>query len=214
MLANRAELLRCRTKSALPSRCTWVSSFLWIPVLASRTPPEIKWLLVERATLAGDIEQLARRRTMLDAEMDKLRSRVLALDTSLRLLDARVNAAAAGKVLRHRQQYGERGTLKAFIVQTVRATERGLSMRTITGLVVGHFGLEFLSRAELARYCANSIRPQLRRLREEGLVENLPGAGPEGQLWRWKRGVPTLADLARLAGLPPSKAHDGDQDEA
>jgi hypothetical protein len=180
--------------------------------LASRTPPEVKWLLVERATLAGDIEQLARRRLMLDAEMEMLSSRVQALDTSIRLLDARVRAAAAGTIFRHCQQYGERGALRTFIMQTVLDTEHGLPLRAIAGLAAAHFRIEFLSKVELTRYRQNSIRPQLQRLREEGLVENHPGAGPEGMLWRWKRGLPTLADLARLAGLPPSEAHDGDQD--
>lgn len=181
--------------------------------MAYRTPPEIKWLLVERATLAGDIEQLARRRVMLDAEIEMLSSRAQALETSIRLLDARVNSAAAGKVLRHCQQYGERGALKAFIMQAVRETEKGLSIRAIAGLAAAFFGIEFLAKTELARYCANSIRPQLRQLRDEGLVENLSGAWPEGMLWRWKRGLPTLADLARLAGPPPSEEWDGDQDE-
>jgi hypothetical protein len=181
--------------------------------LASRTPPEIKWLLVERATLTGDIEQLARRRAALDAEMDKLRSRVQALDTSLRLLDARVNATAAGKVFRHCQQYGERGTLQAFIVQTVRETEHGLSIRAITGLAAAHFGLEFLSKTELTRYCVNSIRPRLKELRSQGLVENLPGTTSEGMLWRWKRTLPTLAELVVLAaGTPPPRGPNGHPD--
>jgi hypothetical protein len=178
--------------------------------LASRTPPEIKWLLVERATLAGDIEQLARRRVLLDAEMEILRSRAQALDTSIRLLDARVNAGAAGKVFRHCKQYGGRGALKAFIVQTVFESESGLSGRSIARLAAAHFGIEFLTNGELARYCANTIRPQLRQLREEGLVRTIAGAWPEGLLWCPVQGLPTFADLARLAGLPPSKAHDGD----
>lgn len=183
--------------------------------MASRTPPEIKWLLLERATLAGDIEQLARRRALLDVGMENLRSRVQALDTSIRLLDVRVNAAVAGKIRRHCQQYGERGALKAFIAQTVRETEHGLSLRAIAALAAAHFRIEFQSKAELTRYLQNSIRPQLQQLREDDLVENQPRTGPDGMLWRSKRSdMPSFAELARLAGLPPSTAHDGDQDEA
>jgi hypothetical protein len=37
--------------------------------LTSRTPPEIKWLLVERATLVGDISRLEQRRALLEAEL-------------------------------------------------------------------------------------------------------------------------------------------------
>lgn len=175
------------------------------------TPPEIKWLLVERATLVGDIEQLARRRAMLDTEMERLQAQVQALDMSIRLLDARVRAAAAGTVFRHCQQYEERGALKAFIVETVRGSEHGLSMRAIARLTATHFGIEFISEIELTRYCRNSIGPQLRLLREEGLVENFPGTGPDGMLWRWKRAMPTLADLASLSGGARDRVPKGEQ---
>lgn len=116
--------------------------------MASRTPPEIKWLLVGRATLAGDIEQLARRRAMLDAEMEALRSRAQALDTSIRLIDVHVNEGAARKVHRRCQQYGERGALKAFIMRTVRETEHGLSTHAAARLTAAHFGIEFLTISE------------------------------------------------------------------
>lgn len=169
--------------------------------MASRTPPEIKWLLVERATLAGDIEQLARRQALLDAKMEALQAKVQALDTSIRLLDARVNGSVAGKIRRHCQQYGERGALKAFIMHTLRETEHGLSIRAVARLTAAHFGIEFLTIAELTRYCQNSIRPLLKELRSQALVENLPGTQPDGMLWRWKRTLPALADLARLTSL-------------
>ncbi|MGB9109849.1 MAG: hypothetical protein WCC39_14300 [Telluria sp.] len=181
--------------------------------MASRTPPEIKWLLVERATLAGDIEQLARRRALLDAEMEALRSRAQALDTSIRLLDARVNAAAAGQVFRHCQQYGERGALKAFIVRAICESKSGLSGRAIARLAAAHFGIEFLTNGELARYCANTIRPQLRQLREEGMVKTIPGAWPEGLLWCQKERHPTFADLAHLASLPIWEGPESAQNE-
>lgn len=174
----------------------------------TQTPPEIKWLLVERATLVGDIEQLARRRALLDTELQRLHSQVQALDASIRLMDARVNAAAAGTVFRHCRQYGGRGALRAFIVQTVRDAEHGLSMRAIAGLTAAHFGLEFLAETELTRYCRNSIRPQLQLLRDEGVFESSQEEGPGGVLvWRFRRALPSLADLARLSGV----AHDGEQ---
>jgi hypothetical protein len=172
------------------------------------TPPEIKWLLVERATLVGDIEQLTRRRAMLDAEIESLQSQVRALDASIRLIDARVNAAAAGTVFRHCRQYGGRGALRAFIVRTVRDAEHGLSMRAIAGLTAAHFGLEFLTETEMTRYCRNSIRPQLQLLRDEGVFESSQEDVPGGVLlWNFKRALPSLADLARLSGT----AQNGEQ---
>lgn len=85
-------------------------------------------------------------------------------------------------------------------------------MRAIAVVAVNHFQLQFASTDEFTRFTHNSVRQQLKKLREDGFVESLPGPWPDGMLWHWKRTLPTLADLARLAGLPPSKAHDGDQD--
>lgn len=45
----------------------------------------------------------------------------------------------------------ERGALKAFIMQAVRETEKGLSIRAIAGLAAAFFGIEFLAKTELAR---------------------------------------------------------------
>jgi hypothetical protein len=180
----------------------------------TQTPPEIKWLLVERATLVGDIEQLARRRALLDTEMEDLQSRVAALDTSIRLLDARVHAAAAGKVFRHCPQYNRRGALKAFIVQDVGETDEGLSVHAIAAHAAAYFGKEFLTKAEFLRYCHNSIRPQLQLLREEGLLESVQGSAPGGMLlWRHARALPTFAELARLSGAAHDKVLDCEQNQ-
>lgn len=167
--------------------------------MATKTRPDIKWLLVERATLVGDIAQLERRRTLLDAEIARLHALVTVLDTSICLAERRVRPDAAGSVRRHRQSYGRRGALQAFLVQTLQdAADVGLSAREVTMLANAHFGLDFVSKAELNSYLRNSIQPRLRELRETGQVENAPSTGRDATLWRWKRSILTFADLTRL----------------
>lgn len=109
--------------------------------MVTKTRPDIKWLLVERATLVGDIAQLERCRTSLDAEIARLRALVAALDTSVCLAERRVQPDAAGTVRRHRQSYGRRGALQAFIVQTLgdgaevawpREVRRNLGISSVT----------------------------------------------------------------------------------
>lgn len=164
--------------------------------MATKTRPDIKWLLVERATMVGDIELLERRRTLLDAEIARLRTLVAALDTSVSLAERHVRPDAAGSVQRHRQSYGRRGALQDFLVQTLQdATDEGLSAREVTLLASAHFGLDFVSKAEFNCYLRNSVQPRLRELRAKGQVDNPSSRGREVTLWRWKRSLLTFADL-------------------
>jgi hypothetical protein len=169
-------------------------------MMATKTRPDIKWLLVERATLVGDIAKLERRRTLLDIEIARLHALVVALNTSIRLTELRVRPDAAGSVQRHRQSYGRRGALQAFLVQTLQdAADVGLSAREVTRLASAHFGLDFVGKAEFNSYLRNSVQPRLRELREKGQVENTSSTGRDATLWRWKQSMLTFADLTRLA---------------
>lgn len=183
--------------------------------VTTKTPPEIKWLLVERATLVGDIAQLERRRGLLDAEIARLHSQVAALDTSVRLVERRVRPDVAGSVRRHRENYGRRGALQAFLVQSLQdAADVGLSAREVTLMASAQFGLDFVSKAEFNNYLRNSVHPRLRELREKGQVENLASPGRDGMRWRWKRTTPTFADLAILVQGPVAVGSDGTLGEA
>jgi hypothetical protein len=195
---------RRSTKSPLPVRCTWVSSCPCAPKLRTRTPPELKWLLVERATLAGDLANLKTRLSLLETEIGQVQSALQALDTTIRLTEARARPDAAGVVRRHRGQYGRRGALKAFVIETLRQASTGLTTRDIALVACMHFGLEFVSETEFNSYLTNTVRSQLSQLAGEGLVSTSRSGGPGTMLWTWKRGLPTLAELALLAGAAPS----------
>lgn len=170
--------------------------------MRSRTPPDLKWLLVERATLAGDLLQMELRQVELTAEIAKTKFRVQALDTTIRLCHSNARSDAAGAVRRHTSGYGRRGALKACIVNALQQAEAGITMRAVALVAANHFQLQFDSTDEFTRFAHNSVRQQLKKLREDGFAESLPGPWPDGLLWRWKRTLPTLADLARLASVP------------
>lgn len=182
--------------------------------MASRTPPEVKWLLVERATLMGDIVQLERRQALLAAELAQLRVTREALDHTIAVLESRARADAGGTVRRHSPAYGSRGALKHFLVSTVLASTAEFTLQALTSQAEEHFRLKFATQEERTQFMRNSLRPQLQRLRREGMLEVLSAGQNQSSTWRLRPRVHTFADLARLTGLPVSKAHDGDQDEA
>jgi hypothetical protein len=181
--------------------------------LTSRTPPELKWLLVERATLVGDIVQLERRRALLDADIAGLHRTIQALDTSMRILESRLEPGAAGIRFRHLPGYGRRGALKDFIVKTLQDVEVGLSTREVGQRVATAFALEFVSRSEFSAFLENTIRPGLKDLRRAGKVESRPKAKGGELLWRGKCGIPTLSELALLTGATLVSSHNGEIDD-
>lgn len=84
----------------------------------------MKWLLVERATLAGDLASLKMRLCHLESKIAQVQSAVQALDTTILLIESRVRPNAAGVIPRHETGYGARGALRAFIVETLQDTAR------------------------------------------------------------------------------------------
>lgn len=170
--------------------------------MRTRTPPELKWLLVERATVVGDIARLDARQALLAAELADRWATLRALDTTIRLTEYPVAPNAAGVVRRFAREYGQRGALKEFIVSTLRDRALGgMGTRALAQDASVHFGLNFATKAEFSIFQKNSVRPQVARLREQGLVElvNVDGKPHNAGLWRLKKALPTLAELTALA---------------
>ena len=197
--------------------------------MSTKTPPLLKWLLVERATLAGDVARVSEQEANIDRELrrvqerqallaleaqrlqlykaqlpvllDEKRARIAALDTTIGLASADLVApSAAGTVRAFSGRYGQRGDLKAFIIDELRkAAPSAVATSTIVRGAIANFGLIFPTPGEQKAFMKNTITPQLTRLREQGLVEALhtKSRGAAEGSWRWKAGYPTLADLAR-----------------
>jgi hypothetical protein len=189
------------------------------PSVRSRTPPAIKWLLNERAALAGAAQSLKARELLLVRRVQALQRRtevlqvevaesgrlhaqkvasIEALDTSLELIHSGVDPAAAGCVKAWQGKYGERGALKAFLLLKLMQAEPGpLRMTDIANMAIHQFNLTVVRKDERDRL-TNTLRKQCSRLQDAGLIEGLhdPSKTSTG-IWRW-RSPPSLADLAAL----------------
>ena len=80
-------------------------------------------LLVERATLVGDIVQLVHGKLLLKAEIDDVCDLVAAVDTSIRLVDSGLRQNATGQVGRRCPAYGHPCALKEFLIAGLKAAE-------------------------------------------------------------------------------------------
>lgn len=181
-------------------RCTWVLFTSCTLKLTTHTAPDLKWLLVERATLAGDLDKLQAQQSLLAAEIARVQDTLQVFDTTIRLTEARARPDAAGVIRRHQPKYGRRGALKAFVVETLQGAAAGMTTREVTQASAVHFGLPFVNESDFLVYLNHTVRPQLYKLARAGLVSSTQAGGQGTLRWTWKRGLPSLSELAMLAG--------------
>lgn len=189
----------------------------------TRTPPDLKWLINQRAAYLGALPRVEAKALPLHQELARLEAAIAtvkaklakvqesaqsiqrdidALDVVLEVMHGQVHKDAAGPVNAWAGRYGERGALKDFIASFLRAAApHPVKTVAIVDAVVCRFNLviETPKEREVLRH---SVRRTLRRLRDEdGEVESLHArqlGAPDG-IWRWKVQQPTLEQLNALA---------------
>lgn len=187
-----------------------------------RTPPELKWLLNERAAVLGQLgkaqeraesfdraarrweemraKAVRRREEAQQGAAEKLRT-LQALDVSIALVDSRVRSDAAGRVVPWKDKYGIRGALTNFLRAALRdAAPQPLSGAELAKRATAHFNLKLLTPPERKSF-ADTVKAVLRlAVQRDGVVERLPktSAKQRNQLYRWK-GPTSLSALRAWA---------------
>lgn len=184
-----------------------------------KTPPDLKWLLNERAAILGAMQSQEERRLRLEAKHQKLEQHLSAikvdsqrtevaigrLKANLQAMDAAigmVHSAAApdslGAVHAWAGRYGERGALTAFVKSTLQACAPNLlTMTVLMDMAATQFGQAF-SVPEERRSFRKSVRSALNSLHKKGCIEPLHrGEGSEHGQW-CSKGIAYLLE-GRLA---------------
>ena len=191
------------------------------PSERTRTPPDVKWLLNERAALAGEVAKAQGTQTGLRAKQVRLvqqlakvqflmersqcaqsraQASIDALDATLALAHSRVEPTAGGVVEAWAGRYGKRGGLGEFIAQALReAAPAPLTTTILMNLAARHFGIPF-PLAKDRRSFNKSVNSSLTWLLKRGLAEPLHDRqeGSHG-VWRWKAQTTPL-DALRMRG--------------
>jgi len=169
----------------------------------TRASPHMKWLLNEQAALRGEVGALVAREARTRAELEVIveerrirESRLAAIERVLAGAGGR--QAGPGVVNAWKGRYGERGALRAFVLETLTVhAPNVLDTLMLFELAVNRFDLRLETAAERKRYCDNTLRPALRKLQEEGLVEALPTRRTGRSVGEWRR-TPEARSLAAL----------------
>lgn len=192
-----------------------------MPAPRTRTPPDVKWLLTERAALAGEHARAVAKHQALQAKRERLEkqlSKVLgqiastetaaeraqaslaALDATMGLVNTRLEPTAAGVVDAWAGKYGKRGALGAFVEETLRqAAPEPLTTTVLINLASRQFGLTFTLPKDRRNF-RKSVSSALSALLKRDLVEPLHSReeGSHG-LWRWKSQVPSFEAMRMRA---------------
>lgn len=188
----------------------------------TRTPPDLKWLLNERAAIAGRVQKTELIQRALEARLHRyqlqlekvlrdlpsVKKNVSAYQTTLQALDTAIGLAyqnvrpdAAGQVNAWAGKYGRRGALIEFVVSLLQEAAPGpVNVSKVTDQVAEHFAIPILCPADRVDL-RKSIQSTFKQLRLNGKIDFLHNplstAGPG--IWRWKQPIPSLSDLAAKA---------------
>ncbi len=187
----------------------------------TRSPPDLKWLLNERAALAGEVSKaevtqagLQVKQARLEQHLAKVQSLLArsqcaqsraqasidALDVTIALAYAQVEPTVGGVIEAWAGKYGKRGGLGEFIAQSLRtAAPAPLTTSVMMELAAHRFGIMF-PLAKDRRSFNKSVNSSLYWLRKRGLAEPLHSRklGSHG-VWRWKAQLPIMDALRARA---------------
>ena len=174
-----------------------------MPTPRTRTPPVFKWLLNERAALAGEAKRLEAELQRVQRELPAVQEKLAALDTTLELLDKSVATDAAGTVNAWAGKYGARGAVKACVLSHLQvAGKSGIDVSTLALQVAAALGVELPTKKDFSLFRRDTVHAVLKRAKADGLTEVLVAArgGHTPQVWRWRgpNAAPSLAELREL----------------
>lgn len=185
----------------------------------SRTSPDLKWLLNQRAAYLGALQQaearttpLQRKLALLEAQVAKLSARlekaleparsiqrdIQALDVVIDAMHGQVNKDAVEPVKAWAGRYGARGARKQFIITFLQAAyPHPVKTKHVLDALIHRFNIPLETSRERTAL-RHSVLQALVKLRDaDGVVVSLHvrKAGTPDGLWRWKEPMPTLEQL-------------------
>lgn len=174
-----------------------------MPTPRTRTPPVFKWLLNERAALAGETQRLQTELQRIQLELPSVLAKLTALDATMAAIDPAVAPDAAGAVNAWAGKHGERGAVKACVLSHLRSAGiSGIDVSTLALQVAAALGVDLPTKKDFSVFRRDTVHAVLKRAKADGLTEVLVAArgGHTPQVWRWRgpNATPSLAELQDL----------------
>lgn len=144
-------------------------------------------LAERRARLAAEVPRLEKLASDIAEQLAKARAELAAVDLILPTFDARVVPELIAPVKSQGVRYGKRGTFKEALLGLLRAAgANAMSTAELSMRLRHHFDLDFATSEALKDWTDNVLRPQLRRLAREGVIERLKVGEAHGDNAYWR----------------------------
>lgn len=176
----------------------------------TKTPATEKWLLNEIARIKGEQAKLDAQRAVLKEQLAHIEALCKEHTRMLQALKATLTVVSKGatvelaRVVRAHREIGGRGALVGWL----KAHLEGVSPASVSEQVLmdrfcASARMRFWTDAEREEYFNNTFPSQLRRLKRQGVLEQVEVyvGGRYRSQWRWRSATATLAQLREKAGL-------------
>ena len=168
----------------------------------TRTPSDLKWVLNERAAVAGELQSIEAELTQLAARKEQLTALLHHLDHVYSQLAPQAPAVPV-LVVNARKRYGGRGNCIAWVRETLQgAYPQALTTSALTEAAQAAFGVEFVDERQRGRFRRGGLGSALRKLLALDEVERLHdyrGVPHLAGVWRWKPADASFRALAAQA---------------
>lgn len=196
-----------------------------------KTPSHLKGLAETRARADGDMHRFQRLLDEIDpklaeavriqtihaqvtAKLTAARAERDACDLLIRKFDSRLDPEQIAPIRAFKGRYGERGQLRATIVDVLRQTSPAeISTSELCIVLIAELKLDFLTVAERAKWAHNSLGRGLKHLVDSGIVERLHDPSiRDCSVGRWRLkergpgGLEALGAAAEASGVGVSQA--------
>lgn len=144
-------------------------------------------LAERRARLAAEVPRLEKLATDIAEQLAKARAELAAVDLILPTFDARVVPELIAPVKAQGMRYGKRGTFKEALLGLLQAAApSAMSTVELSMRLRHHFDMDFATAEELRDWQENVLRPQLRRLVRQGVLERLKAGEEHNDETYWR----------------------------
>lgn len=169
-----------------------------------KTPSCLKGLAETRARAAGDALRLERLLNQIQEELESARERLQACDTLIKAFDERLDPNQIQPVSGWKGRYGAHGAFRQAILELIEESgQDGILTTELMLLLQQRFQIDFALPGEAERWRQNAVKPKLKKLVREGLVERvedpLADKVASNATARWRRTDANAMTLEHLA---------------
>jgi hypothetical protein len=159
----------------------------------------VRQLAERRGRLAAEVPRLEQLIADASARLAEARAELAAVDLILPTFDNRVDPTEIAPIKARAGRYGKRGAFKDELLRMLKEASPAPLSTNMLGLALRHrFSIAFANKEHSRAWVENVLRPQLRRLVQEGVLERVRLTDNQADDVFWRVAQPRAESLDAL----------------